>query len=281
MTELGLILIIAVLSLILTIMSSNDNISGNEKVWYKRLTKRGQTVLLIGLLIVSLSITQATVINRKETRKEKNQEQQRKTSDSIISSEIKKGVEVNSQHLFNDITLAFAKQKLKLDTVTKSIENLRDSAKTVIINSPKEDPIIIVREDGITHLLKNDSIEFKLNIVSTQAPCKIIFINYFCEVNFVDGTKSNTFLAATLLKGVILIPKEQPLSLPFWIYPKPKKEIDYVNIALVGKYTQTESKKEILLQDIYKYPFATKKVSFLASEEKAQFFKKYYIRNTL
>lgn len=278
MTELWIIGIIALLSLILTIISSSDNVKDNQIKWYKRLTARGLKVLILGLTIVFLSISQAIIVNIKEKQKEVTQDNQRKISDSIISAEIKKGVDLSQKQLFNDLSEAFAKQNLKLDTVSKSIETLRDSAKTVIFNSPKEDPIIIVKEDGITHLQKNDTIEVKLSIVSTQAACNLIFINYFCEVNFVDGSKSNSFLSKQLLKGILLIPKEQPLSTTFEIYTHTKKKIDFVNIALIGKYRQTESNKEILLQSVYKYSFITKKTSFLLPDEIKNFFGKYFIR---
>lgn len=278
MTELWIIGIIAFLGLILTVISSKDNVTDNQIKWYKRLTNRGLKVLILGISIVILSLLQAIIVNKKENQKEITQINQRKISDSIISAEIKKGVDLSRQQLFYDLSEAFAKQNLKLDTVNKSIQTLRDSAKTVIINSPHDDPIIIVREDGITHIQKNDTIEFKLSIVSTQAACNLIFINYFCEVNFVDGSKSNSFLSKQLLKGILLIPKEQPLSTTFEIYIHTKKKIDFVNIALIGKYRQTESNKEILLQSVCKYSFITKKTSFLFPDEIKNFFGKYFIR---
>ena len=272
MTELWIIGIIGLLSVIETIIASKGSLFDNRCIWYKRLTKRGIIVASIGLVIVLLSIWQFTTLKDKDDGKALLQIKQRRTSDSIISAEIKKGVELNSKKLFNDISEAFAKQSLKIDTLNKNIQIVRDSAKTVIMNSPREDPIIIVREDGITLLQKNDTTVFKLSIVSTQAPSSIIFIDYFCEVNFTNGSKKNTKLDR-LFGRVIKVPKEGTISRKFYLYPN--KEIDFINIALIGKYTLTGSNKEILLQDVYQYSLKEKTVGFLFQDEKKLFFEKY------
>lgn len=279
MIELWFIWAIGVLYLVSTIISSKGSLFDKRFIWYKRLTKRGQIVSLIGLTIIVLSILQFTIVKGKEDRKEISQTQQRRISDSIISSEINKGVDANRKQLFKDLSESFAKQNLKLDTVTKNIERLRDSAKTVILNSPREYPIIIIRDHGITHIQKNDTLEFTLSLISTQAASSIIYLDYLCEVNYTDGSQDNTKVNR-LITGDLLIPKEQALIKTFNLYTNkkyPNKKIHWINIALIGKYTQTESNKEIMLRDVYSYSFITKNVTFLMPDEKKLFFGKYNI----
>ena len=275
MIELWFVCAVGILSLLSTIISSKGSLFDNRYKWHKRLTKRGQLVSLIGLTIVILSIWQYVIIKNKDARKDALQLQQVKTSDSTISAEIKKGVDSNRHKLFNDLSEAFAKQNLKIDTITKKIEILRDSTKTVFMTTPKESPIIIVRVDGMTHLKKKDTLTLTLSLISIQAPASLIKLNYLCEINYSDGSQSHT-KESNLLKGTILMPKDERMTHDFDIYTD--KQVNYVDIALLGTYRSTENKKELLLKDIYRYSLATKQIGFLSGNEKKIFFEKYKIK---
>lgn len=212
---------------------------------------------------------------KRDNEKEALQTQQDKLRDSTIATEIASGVDSNRRKLFNDLSEALATQNLILDTVTKNIKNLRDSAKTVILNSPKEVPIILIRSDGIKHLQKKDTVALKISLISTQASSNLLFLNYLCEVHYLDGRIESTDISK-LLTSFLQMPKNEVLGISFNL--NTEKKIDFINVALMGKYTQIENKKEIELLDVYQYSFITKETAFLFAENKSLFIKKYKLR---
>jgi hypothetical protein len=276
MIELWLIPIIGLLGLISSIISSKGSLFDKRYKWYKRLTQRGQIIALIGIAIVGMSIWQYIVVKKRDDQKEKIQLAQRKLSDSTISTEIKKGIDSNRHQLFTDLSEALAKENLKLDTLTKQIESLRDSAKTVILTLPREKPIIIIKHDGIKHKwLKNDSLEIELTFISSQAPSNLINLNVFCEVNYVNKTKQIIPFPNFISK--VNVPKDQPMAQTFTINFI-KSPIEHLNIALTGNYSQVGLKSSIKLEDVYVYFLATKETGFLQGEDKILFLNKYHLK---
>lgn len=275
MTELWFIAIIGLFGLASTILSSKGSLFDKRFKWYKRLTQRGQIVALLSLAIVGLSIWQYVIVKNKDNEKDILQIQQNKLRDSTIAAEIAIGVDSNRRKLFYDLSEALAKQNLILDTVTKNIKSLRDSTKTVILNSPKEDPVILVRSDGIKHLQKHDTVELKISLVSTQASSNLLFLSYLCEVHYLDGSIERSDIGKLLI-SVLKMPKNEVLGKSFYLFAE--KRIDFINIALIGKYTQIENRKEIELLDVYEYSFTTKETSFLLTEKKSLFIEKYKLK---
>ena len=142
-------------------------------------------------------------------------------------------------------------------------------------NSPAENPIIIIRKNGITAQHRNDStIELTIQMVTRQAASKINIINYLCELHYIDSTISRTNIL-NLIRN-ILVPKEELFSQKIEL--DIHKEISYVNIALIGKYTREDGGGEFKLEELYQYTFASKSVALLEASEKDAFFKVYKIK---
>lgn len=274
MNELLFIPIIGVLGIVSTIVASKGSLYDKRFKWHSRLTLRGWFISAIGLSIVGLSVWQYITTKKEDTKKEVMQAQQTRFNDSIITAEIKKGVDSNRRQLFNDLSEALAKQALRLDTVTKNIRGLRDSPKTVIYNSPKEIPQILVQSDGIKTEVKDSTVRFEIEILSTLATSNVVFINYLYELNYADGSKSRTKL--TNLIGEIIIPKDRSISKGFSGITN--KEIKFINIALLGIYYSSDGLEKIKLEEVYNYSFTTKKTSLLDSEPKERFLKFYNIK---
>jgi hypothetical protein len=274
MNELFFIPLIGMLSVVSTIISSKGGLYDKRFKWYKRLTKRGYVVSSLGIVLVGISVWQYLATKRNNEQKEGIQIQEKRRSDSIIANEIQKGVELNRKQLFDDLSEAMAGQNLKLDTVTNSIKSLRDSTITVIYNSPRENPIIIVRGNGITHQQVKDTIIFELVITSTQAAAKILFINYLCELNYSDGTKDWTKISP-FLKRKFIAPKEQPFSRKFYV--QATKEVKFVKIILMGKYSDEGGYSRKTMLDVYEYDLSTKQTSFMLEDKKSNFLREYNI----
>lgn len=274
MNELWFIPIIGLLGLASTIISSKGSLYDKRFKWYKRLTVRGKIVSAIGLIIVSLSIWQYFAVRQRENQKEISLQKERYASDSIVTSEIKKGVDSNRRQLFNDLSEALSKQSLRLDTVTKSLKGLRDSAKTVIINSPKANPIIILRGNAIAMQQKNDSTtEFKIKMISTQAGCNFQYLNAICEISFTDGTKTNSPIIE-LISGGILLPKDEEFVKNLTI-SNMKKQFESIIIVLSGQYSRDDGTGKFKFEEVCKYTHLTKGFFLFDSGTKDKFLKYY------
>jgi len=274
MIELWLVCIIGFLGLLSTILSSKGNLFDNRYKWHKKLTKRGRIVSLFGFLIIVLSVWQYILIDKKEQKKETDQIRIRKTSDSTISSEIKKGVEINRRNLFEDLSAAFAKQYFLIDTLSKEVRNIRDSAKTVIINQPKEIPILLIQQGGISHNQHGDTLDIMINLVSKQAAAYMNYINCFFEINFKNGDQPKTDIAK--FKGPILMPRDQELRRTVsW---NDIKNVDRIFIALIGSFSTDDKKIDFPLKDLYMYELSKNETSFFTAEAKQSFFSKYNLK---
>ncbi|HEV8079259.1 MAG TPA: hypothetical protein VGP43_01000 [Chitinophagaceae bacterium] len=276
MIEIWYIPLLGFLGLLSTFITTKGNLYDKRFRWYKRITRRGWVVALLALLIVVLTIFQYVTTKRINDKKEIEQSSQRRISDSIISAEIRKGVDYNRLRLFSDLSEALGKQNLRLDTVTKNLEILKDSAKTIIIKTPRDLPIIIMQDGGLKLFKKTDSsINLDVTIISTQAASKILSLNYFLEIHFSDGSILSSERIRPLI-GKVILPKDQPIGQT--IHLSTSKEISIVNIALVGIYTATDNTQQIILKEIYRYRVSEGQVGFFTSEEREQFFKKYIIK---
>ncbi|MBN8668694.1 MAG: hypothetical protein J0M30_14445 [Chitinophagales bacterium] len=260
MNELWYIIGIGILSLISTIISSKGPLYDKHHKWYKRLTKGGKWAAAIGLTIIAFSFLQYRLIKKRDDRKDGLLKVERDNRDSIISARITSGVDSSTNKLFTDLSIAFANQNLRLDTVRKRIESLRDSAKTVIVNNARDLPRIIIREDGIKIRQINDTSFVNIAILSTQSEANLEFLDYICKLDYSDGSSSYTS-RASLCKGPLLMPKEQLLNNEFYITSS--KPIFGFSIAIIGLYKPVDENRPIELLDIYVTKVSTGKTGFL------------------
>ena len=140
MTEIWFIPLLGILGLASTIISSKGGLYDNrfKKRWYKKIKLRGWIVTTLGLAIISISIWQSIKVNAENKQEKATQILLRKESDSTIAAEVRSGVDSNRRILFSDLSQALASQQLALDTVTKTVKSLTDSAKTIIVNPEKK-----------------------------------------------------------------------------------------------------------------------------------------------
>ena len=274
MPNILFIILISILTLLISFISTKGTLSNLKysKKWWKIVTTRGKVVIILTLTIISLLIWQNEISERKNDKKDKVLRDERDKRDSLIN----KGVDSNRKVLFKDLSEALSKQGLRLDTVTKKLESLKDSAKTIVINSPKDLPIIIVREDGIKFSNKTDStIKLDVAFISTQASAKVLKINWFFEITFSDGSIT-TSGGSKLFQGEILMPKDQPLTRSFIV--STRKTILRISLALFGIYTATDNSKPIYLKDVYRYIVSNSSVGFMEVDERDEFFKNYNLK---
>jgi hypothetical protein len=237
----------------------------------KRITTRGWITILIALFIAGLTGWQIKRTNDEKTDSVKRQ----RISDSTQTAEINKGIAKNRKELFDDVSKAFARQGLQLDTVTNQLLKLRDSVKTITVNNIQEleRPILLVQDRGITHEINGDTIILRIQLVSKQAACAITSINFFAEFN--SQGKEKRLSTNSLKLGRLLLAKEQAYQVRTEY--SPMTDFEYVNVALWGDYTSDNGKHKYKFSEVYQYNKSTNRTSFLMPDARDRFFKNYQL----
>jgi hypothetical protein len=145
MNDTFFIALIGLLGIISSIISSKGGLHDRKYKWYRKIRPRGWIVVTLGFLILGLTIWQSIKSESEKNKKEVKEMEERHVSDSTITARVTQGVEINSKKLYNDLSDALGKQQLKLDTVSKTIINLRNSgaiseqlAETILTESKKQ-----------------------------------------------------------------------------------------------------------------------------------------------
>ncbi len=129
------VILIAILTAYLTFLTTKGGLTDNRftNIW-KKLTYRGWIVICILFLMLILLIAQEYNNQNINKRNVLILKKERDQKDSIITERVKGGVDLNRKKLFEDLSKAFAKQELRIDTVKKTLQILRDSVKTTVNN---------------------------------------------------------------------------------------------------------------------------------------------------
>jgi hypothetical protein len=181
MNDFLFIPLIGILGLVSTIITSKGSLYDRRCKGLKYFTKRGWIVIFIGLVIISLSIWQYKFARKLENKTKEIKLNEEKLRDSVIASEITKGVDFNRRVLFHDLSEALSKQGLKLDTVNKRIASIKSylPPPTIIVDSFEERPLLILDYKAISRIETKDSIEFKVIVSCEQAGGILLRKNIF------------------------------------------------------------------------------------------------------
>jgi hypothetical protein len=265
---------IGLLSIVATVISSKGGLYDRRFKWYKIITTRGWIVVWCLSVILVLTIWQATSEKEEQDSKESALREQRRINDSTVAADIQKGVEKNSKKLFDDLSQALARQNLRLDTVTNTLEKLRDSEKTVIIKPPAVEPFLMIMNNGIKHTrLEDNRTRFNIAITCSQATAKKLDISFFMELLFTDGTVQP--YGPDKIFSQENVPKDMAHEETVTLHNV--KEIRTMNIGVWGTYTDSENSKVYRVKDVYAYNASTKQTAFLIKE----FQEKFFVRNNL
>jgi hypothetical protein len=175
------VFLIAIATGYLTFLTTKGGLTDNRysAIW-KKFTKRGKYVFLTLLFITSILILQEWNTQIKSTQKEEEikvegnkrdslLKKEIKLRDSIITTQVSKGIDSSRKKLFEDISIAFATQGLVLDTVRKRVEKISDSSKKIINYYAQDDPILTIDTDGIS--IKSESGPVLQILISKPLSC--------------------------------------------------------------------------------------------------------------
>ena len=257
----------------LTFLTSKSGLYDNRfnAVW-KKLTKRGWKVFFLSFTVLLMLGLQEWNSERNEINKDKAIESERFKQEKLTANGISKGIEANRKKLFSDLSEAFAKQKLEFNPLKKEINDLKDSL-TILIPSPEGLPVLnILYSDDKNG---NDSFKIKGTFYMDGASGRIKYLDDFWEIHFTDGTVG-TLPKERLIYGPIDIAQDLSITkgTEVWFL----REIKYINIAIIGKFSTLLNRNVINYAEVFQYNLINKTTQQLDANARARFLNKYRLQ---
>lgn len=139
------IIAIAILTFWLTFVTAKGGLTNHTytRQWWKRITNRGK---IAGFILIVLPIVLVfQEVNNQRTSHNSNIDLKnaQDSSATLITQGVKKGVKMETDQLFENLSIAFKKQGLQYDTIKKEVIKLRDSVK--VINNFGETPLLTLK----------------------------------------------------------------------------------------------------------------------------------------
>ena len=252
------VILLAALTGYLTFLTTKGSLTDDRytKTW-TRLTKRGKTVFWVLLIIAVLLALQEYNNQLISDNKDQLLNAENEKRDSVVTAGIKAGVDSGGKKLFADISEAFNKQGLRLDTVKKEIERVRDSTKkSIIIYNGAEPFFSLCKENPITLTDQfPDRYVFNLNICNSSAPSR----NINAKVYVVSLDSLNQMLLSKefdLFQSNAQMDKDAEISQQIIVPTERKLQICYFLVK--GTWTNVDSSKLFKIDFIYHYNIETK-----------------------
>lgn len=280
------VILIAIASSYLTFLTAKGGLTDNRfNNPFKVLTQRGKIVLSV-LIFIALLLTgqeynsQTKIDIAEKTAKIENAKKdallllERNQRDSIITNGIKVGIDSSSTKLFNEISLAFKKQGLKIDTLNKTIKIIRDSSKAKVTNNymNQEDPFFAIDTGGIKIDRKSgDKTHYSITFSSHFAASTNYDIKTYVIFQFADG--SNSFgIQHKFLDYTAKIPKNGAIVTGMSTM-LPEEAYNGLYLYIKGKYTTLDGKKSYNIDDLYRYNLKTRRTEMTPNSYKENILK--------
>lgn len=235
----------------LTFLTTKGGFTDNKhsKI-HKKITKRGRIAIgvIIGMVIISLGQEKNNkVIIEKKEELLKNEQNIR---DSIISEKMKIAVDSINNKYYQDISIAFSKHDLRLDTVNKIMIKLKEGSLGGKVAQPH--PFLFIDSSGVGFRRKIGNIyKYWLNFSVKDASATNFEIDCKMLSDYGDGTYNLTSI--NFLDKEIKIFKDGSIKTGFTIVSNDHEQVQNIYLYLRGSYTTLDGKQSYGLNDLYKY----------------------------
>jgi hypothetical protein len=246
MSQTIFLILIPTITLIISFTTSNgQGLINSQKKWNKFVTPKGWLVVFLNFAIIGLVLWQNTLTSDASKKDKDDLLRQRKESDSTITAGVKSGVDSSRRVLFEDLSIALAKQNLQLDTLTKSLTIIKDSTRNIVNNYSQDDPVLIIDtggiklingKEGMIYISSKDAGSTNFNLKSF-----IFNLNYQNKVFYIDSMH--------LLSRSIKIPKNNKWEVNFNL--DCKEPLKGLFVYTKGTYTTLDGTKKYRLDNLY------------------------------
>ncbi len=221
----------------------------------KRLTLRGKLVAAVLFLILLLLIGQELNNNAINDEKDNLLKTERNHRDSIITAGVNEGVESNRRKLFQDLSEAFRKQELRLDTLKKDVNRIRDSTKNTVNYYNQTDPTLMIDGNGVTQKTKSNlKTTYEVAFSSHDASSTNFNLNCFILLQGADGSYFDLGKVNFFPKGV-QIPKDGKWTTSFNV--ETGEQINEIELYITGTYKSSDGIKSYNIDNVYSYDLKT------------------------
>lgn len=258
------VILIGLLTIWLTFLTTKGSLTNNTfKKITKRLTNRGKLVVIIFISITALLVGQEINNQNQNFNQTHILKEERNSRDKTITEGIKKGVDSISKKLFEDISIAFSKQELKLDTLNQEITNIRNKPSN--INYTGASPVIMLDSSSLSLVRVIGPIKkYKLRFLVNDAGATNFKIKFGILDEFIDGSYS--YQEMNFFPDQIKMGKNTSWTTGFTtMIDKDTKELF---LYLNGIYSSIDGLQKYPINDIYRYNPIDKKLSIPLNRER-------------
>ncbi|MCM4153654.1 hypothetical protein DHD05_18840 [Arenibacter sp. N53] len=250
------VIALAVMTIWLTFETTKGGLTDNRHHnILKRLTTRGKIVVFILLVITGLLICQELNNQRQNGNQVLKLQQERDLRDNKITDGIKNGVDSISNKLFDDISTAFKKQELQLDTVNQEIINIKNKPISKYI--APDNPVLRIDSTGISLLREIGPIKkYKLTIGVKDAGATNFEIKVGILTEYKDGIYSYSII--NFFPDQFKMNKNSVWETGFTQLRSEDSDRLYINVN--GTYTSLDGLNKYDINDLYIYEQESRKV---------------------
>ena len=189
--------------------------------------------------------------------------QERARSEKKIAIGIKKGIDSSNAKLFNDISIAFAKQGLKIDTLEQTVDKIDNP--TTINNYPQTDPLLTLDNNGFT-FQKHEGLFDEYNIRFRASSAGLTNIDI--ETSLLCAFENNKIALSqeNLFPDDIKLVLNSTWEIPIKVVAS--EVLIYIYIYIKGTYTTIDGLKKYSINDLLIYKPKTKTVGMLLKSGK-------------
>jgi len=245
----------------------------------KQLSRKGKWFIVAIVLTCVFAFIQ--FFQNEKDKKVLNNE--RDFRDSIITAKINFGVDSNRKVLFKDLSEALANQNLKIDTVTKKLEILKDSARSKVMVFEGDAPLLnFCNQDGVSiKKIVQDTCVFLVKLCCENSGSRNVDLTLISLASPLEPSMSLNQLIPTgktiFLSKNFSIPKSQSMNQEISISDQDIKKYKTFFFFMHGTYSNSTNTKTFSISSIVRYGMINNDFSFIATPYDEQI--KLFLKN--
>jgi hypothetical protein len=239
-------IILAILFLYTTFLIARGSLTDNrfKNKWWKRVNSRGWTVIVVNIIIIIIYIFQS--VNNSNWIEIKNAELKKEQDEraEIIQKEVKKEMD----KIFNSISIAFANQEIKIDSLQQFISNQKNINHITNNRIIENEPYLHIKSNTLK--IENDGIYF--GMYAKDANVTNINAKYTVLVIWSDGNKE-IFKQPFLTPDITIPANKEVTNIKLVDFKNKILRAEQMFIQFKGTYTNLQNSKEFPFEFVFSY----------------------------
>lgn len=237
---------LAILFLFTTFLTTKGSLTDNrfKNKWWKRINSRGWTVIVVNIIIIIIYIFQS--INNSNRIEIKNAELKKEQDEraEIIQNEVRK----ETDKIFNSMSIAFANQGIKIDSLQEYISNQKSINHITNNRIFESEPYLHIK--GNTLKIEKDGLYYGMYV--KDASVTNINAKYVVFVRWSDGNQE-LFKQPFLTPDITIPSNKEVTNLKLVDFKNEDLNVDQMSILFKGTYTNLQNSKELPIEFVYSY----------------------------